>query len=308
MSNDSKAFTLEASDARLLAPNGNVVLADDTWVTDCGFYPWDPDAPQAFRYHPLFLRKRSPKLRRLAGLTLSLAGDYTAYSYGHWLLDSVPRLKLVEEAGYRLTDFDHIYFPCPGPVARRLAVKFCFRPDQLILEPWTDDVLCERLVATSHPGLPGFTPAFAAETLALAQNAAGQITSGRRIAILRDGYGRNLLNRSELYPLLLERGFELLDPRKDHDIPERCRDAEVIFSIEGSNAYDLLFARPGTRVLIITSPYHDTFPYPQSAAGAAGLRLFLLNGSPIPDVQANAQNDFLVAPSDLSRALDILLA
>ena len=304
-----RAFVLRAPSARLLAPDGSVVVGRDTWLTDCGFYPWS-DEHEAFRYHPLFKRKKSRPLRRWAGRTLALVGDYTAFSYGHWLIDAITRWHLVRAAGLDADAFDQVYLPCPGPVARRLAERLPIPSAKLITERAADDLCCEELTATSHPGWPGFVPAFAAELLrGLLPAAASNASAGpRRIAILRDGFSRNFANRDELYALLARRGFALLDPRRDEDIPARCAAADAIVSIEGSQAYDLLFARPGTRVLIITSPHHTTFPYPQSAAGAAGLELFMLAGRPASTAPQPLDTPFVVPAADFAAALDVLLA
>jgi hypothetical protein len=305
------AFVIEAREARVLEPDGTLVLADDTWVTDCGFYPWsETEDVIAFRYHHLPLRKKARPTRRLPGRTLVLAGDFTAHSYGHWLFDSITRWHLVEAAGYRPGDFERVYLPCPGPVARQLAHRLPFPPEKLILEAGACDLDCEQVVATNHPGWPGFVPAFAAHVLKdrLPAPLPPGTAPAPRIMIVRDGFRRNLANRAEIYPVLERHGFLLIDPRVTREVPAWCRQAEVIVSIEGSNAYDMLFARPGTKVLIITSPHHDTFPYPQSAAGAAGLRLYMLNASPTPGVPADSTSDFTLDPEEFARALALVLS
>lgn len=299
------AFVLEARHARLLSPGAAPILIDDTWVTDCGFTPWSPTR-EAFRHHALGLRKKPRPLLRLPGRTLSLACDFAAHSYGHWLIDSITRWALVEAAGLGSDDFDRVYIPCPGPVARRLAGRLPIPADKLLFEPAGGaDLECEVLFATSHPGWPGYVPAFASPLLRrLVPPAPGP---SLRLAILRDGFRRNFSNRDELYPLLRERGFALVDPRSASDLPELCARAEAIVSIEGSQAYDMLFAPAGSRALIVASPAHHTFPYPQSAAGSAGLDLLMLEGSSLRDGAPDTA-DFTVPPDLFARALDELLA
>jgi hypothetical protein len=271
------AFLLTARDARLLLPGGTLVLRDDTWVTDCGFFP-HRDFREAARYHPTMKRKKAQPARRFAGRTLSLASDYAIHSYGHWLIDSITRWQLIAAAGVNPAAFDHIYLPCPGDAARRIAEALPLPRAKLRSDPpGTNDVAFEELTVTSHPSWPGHVPSFAAPLLRGLSVTRPPTRRDRRLWLARDGFTRNFANTEELYPLLRERGFEIIDPRTTtENIPQLCREAECVAAIEGSQAYDMLFCEPGTRVLILCAPGQKTFPYPSSAAGSAGLELFLM--------------------------------
>ena len=298
------AFVLSTRDARLLLPGGTLVLRDDTWVTDCGFFP-HRDFREAARYHPTMKRKKALPPRRFAGRTLALASDYAVNSYGHWLIDSITRWQLVAAAGIDPAGFDHIYLPCPSAAARRMAEALPIPRDKLRSDPpGTNDVAFEQLTVTSHPSWPGHVPSFAAPLLRGLAVTQPPRRRHRRLWLARDGFTRNFANTEELYPLLRERGFDIIDPRTTpENIPQLCREAECVAAIEGSQAYDILFCEPGTRVLILCAPGQKTFPYPSSAAGSAGLELFLMMCT-----AASPGGPFILPRDVFAAALDELTA
>ena len=58
---------------------------------------------------------RRAEVRRCGAPLVSLGTDYAGSNYGHFLLDSLPRLALLEDAGVQLADADHVYRHRPRP-------------------------------------------------------------------------------------------------------------------------------------------------------------------------------------------------
>ena len=63
---------------------------------------------------------RRAEVQTVRGTLVSLGTDYAFGNYGHYLLDSLPRLALLEDAGVSIADADHVYVTVPGAHAARL--------------------------------------------------------------------------------------------------------------------------------------------------------------------------------------------
>ena len=87
----------------LFAPEGWVVGRDDYWLPE---HSWFGDSPGEAR-----LSLATREVRRFAGTGLTLASNWSFENYGHWLLDSLPRIHLFTQAGFSFADVDYIYCP-----------------------------------------------------------------------------------------------------------------------------------------------------------------------------------------------------
>jgi len=268
-----RPFVLRAEEGRLLGPDAWLVVRNDTFVYDCSFWG-HRDFRAARRWHAIFRRKRALPARRLEGRVLSLASDFAAFGFGHWLHDSLPRLLLLERVGLDPAAFDRIVLPGPDTASTRLLLERLGWPaHKLVTAPSTDDLTCAELTAVSFPGSPGAVSSLARD-LAIRLVPPGR--RRRRLYLSRAGFRRNLENEPELAAVFDELGFERCDPASDPAIVRKCAEAAIIVGIEGSQCLNALFAPEGAALVGIVPDGFAPLPYLQSLAGAAGLELYLL--------------------------------
>jgi capsular polysaccharide biosynthesis protein len=273
---------LSLADGRLLWPEASVVTADDALLTDTSFWALCDDG--RLHRHPLGRRWSAPPQRRLKGRVLSLASDHAGYSFGHLLLDALPRLGYVQRAGYRLDDFDWIVLPHPpSATADRLITAARLPRDRIINPRLREDFVCDELVCTTFPGWPGYyspeLPAFYRQLLGL------KPTRGTlRIYLSRQRQSRRrLAHAAEVEAVLARHGFETVYPESDPQVIDKCADADFIVGIEGSNFTNQVFAPPGGAVLLLLADNWHDLPYVYTVATAAGKAVFALNCAPVID-------------------------
>jgi capsular polysaccharide biosynthesis protein len=235
-----------------------------------------------------------------------MTSDSSYHNYGHFLLDAVPRLHLFEKAGLSLDDVDYIYCPLPTRSARRILERLGIPMERIIEPARRVAIKPETLLATSFPGTRrNYQPwlvAFLRERLT-----PDAVTPHRRLYVRRTEF-RRLVNEDELLPLLEAEGFETYNPVDHADPPRDFAEASVVVGVHGANLADVVFCRPGARVLEIVPLDHQE-PYYYAAADAAGLRYgYLVGDAAIPTPRSPNQSDVHVSLSDFKAALADTLA
>ena len=286
-------FVIERQRARLLAPGAWVVVEPDTFLYDTSFWGHRSLA-EARRWHQIFRRKKPRPLRRLEGRVLSLASDFAPHSYGHWLIDSLPRWLIAERAGLRAADFDMIYLPCPDtPSTRTLLAALGLPSGKLVRTPFTEDLEVGQLTATAFPGAAGGASALARE---MAVRLQPPRAPRRRLYLARDGHRRNFRNAAAIDAVLAEFGLEKCLPASDADTVSKCAEARIIFGIEGSQCFNALFAPAGGALVVVAPEGFHPLPYMQTIAGASGLKLFVIGARRVgPDAMCELEPDSLRA-------------
>ena len=273
LSSPQQPFVFTTEWGRLLHPGSWVVVSPDTFVTDTAFWG-HADLATARRWHAIFRRKRVFPGKQLAGHVLSLASDFAPWSFGHWLIDSLPRWKLALRAGLDLDTFNHIYLPSPDtPSTRLLISRLNVQSNRLLTTPPATDLHTELLTATSFPSSPGAACSLAREC-ATELNPPGK--HFRRLFLSRIGHRRNFADPEGVWKVLQRNGFEFCDPATDPEALAKCAEASVVFGIEGSQMFNALFAPSGGKMIVVGPDGFHPLPYMQSIAGAADLSLAII--------------------------------
>lgn len=105
---------LELSNPRVFGKHGWVFSEDGVLLPEHSWHGQDVGR--------MALPGSLPGGARLPGTTLSLASDFCHRSYGHYLLDSLPRMHLFLSAGFTLDDADHVL--CHRPPTAEAARHF----------------------------------------------------------------------------------------------------------------------------------------------------------------------------------------
>ncbi|MEZ0216428.1 MAG: DUF563 domain-containing protein [Rariglobus sp.] len=262
---------------RLLWPEYSVVTADDTLLLDTSFLALCDHG--GLHRHPLGARWRAPLQHRLDGRVLAITSDFAQRSFGHMVLDALPRLHHLRNAGLSVADFDWIVLPgLRSPTLDRLCDAAAIPSQRIYRTDTREDLVCDELTYVTFPGSPGVYPAETPEfyrRLLKLPAAAGH----RRIYLSRQRQARRrLTNEAEIESLLARNGFETVFPETDADTIRKCSEAAIIVGIEGSNMVNQVFAPPGGTVVLMVDDQWRDLPYVRSLAMACGNRFMAAVG------------------------------
>ena len=239
-------------------PNGVVLTHEgvvgpdpDTMVMDLGFV-------HQIEERELFRRAGDARRRGreyLPGTTLSMLQLYPS-NFSHNLMQGLPRLDLFRRA----VDFDavdRVLMNYSAPQVTRDAIaRVGFGPDRVVEVPdETPTLVCERLLAATclpqNGGTPPWALAFLRDLFAVTPSATS-VSAPRRIFVVRGtSDARGVVNHEELAAVLAARGFTELsmDGLTRDEQTAAFAAADVVVAVHGAALANLVFARPGTRVI-----------------------------------------------------------
>ena len=240
---------LEIEGARLVEPWGWIVRADDLLLRDHTWFSRQLDKPYFERLWAASQRATAP----LPGTTLSLLTDFGATNYAHFLLDALGRLGLVAAAGIDLAAVDRILVPKPcSENARRILAALPLPKEKIVSVDEGDAavLLPERLLAPTYPGVPCcYAPEPAEFLRSHVLGAAPATPPTTRLYVDRADGSRTLENGAEVIALMREHGFSIYNPSEHDDQPADFAAASVVVGAHGAGLANLVFCRPGTRIL-----------------------------------------------------------
>lgn len=303
---------LRLRDASVLGDHGWIFTAANRLIPDTtvhvDFSRWTP------RNHLPLLRGGA---RRLPGRTLSLLSNWSATNFYHMLVETIPRLELLFAAGWKWSDFDQILLPAfSTPTINRLLAPFALPAGKIIRVEWgsLNYFRTEELICTSFPGgRRTVLPEQINYLRGLHRPAPETGTPPRRLFVRRRARTRALRNEAELLPLLAARGFTIVDPAELPDVEAVFHGADFIVAPHGAALANLVFSRPGTKVLELI-PSDQAYPYFYTLCIHGGIGYdCLLGPSDLetprhPAAQWNSPSDFTIDTGAFACALDRLLA
>ncbi|MCX6936334.1 MAG: glycosyltransferase family 61 protein [Verrucomicrobia bacterium] len=294
--------------ARLRDADGHIITQNNELVFDAGF--WSRLRPRPDRDHSAYQLRKTPPAQHLPGLTVSIASDFAAGGYGHFVHDCLPRLRLLRLAGIDFTKADWIFCPrLPSATVDDLCADLGIAPAKLLNHRPGWDYLCDQLIATTYPGAVGtIAPrdAIFLETLGARWRQAPPFA--RRVYLARAGCARNFLNEAEALTVLRQHGFEIVDPAAGRTALEACANAAVIAGIDGANLSSLAFAPATARVLVIYPEQAPTLPYQLTLAASAGREVHLFGPVPANQVRRSYLEGFYVNPERFDACLATVCA
>jgi len=253
---------LELSRPLVYGKHGWIFSRDDFLLPEQSWYGEEVDR--------MPLPKRLPQGTSLPGTSLSLASDFAGHSYGHYFMDSLPRMHLFLTAGFTLDAIDHVL--CHRPPTAEAALHFSrlgVPPEKCVWLAEESAWRPERLLAPSFPGTrmnyPSWMAAFLKQALAPARS-----TAHRRLWIGRHGLRRNISNAGAVDRVIKEHGFEAYDVAAATNPADDFAAASVVVSPHAGSLADLVFCAPGTKVLELLPTDHAA-PYYYTLSLAAGL-------------------------------------
>ena len=282
-------------DAAVISPD-NRVYAEFTYVDEMG----------GIDHHSLFRRRRFPPAQPLAGWYATLSYP-SAFAYFHWLVESLPRMRLLEPY---LSALDGVFVPDPLPASMRESLLLLgLREQQLLPMRISSHYAPEHLLVPAYCAgldLPSWVPGYLRSRYVDA--AAGK--PERRIYLSRGKVGkRRLLNEDALLPILAQHGFETVHPQElgFQQQAQLYASAHCIVGPSGAALTNALFAAPGGKLGVL-QPHAGMGPHVfYSLASAAGLEYWELHGTIEAGATAPEHADFRVDPAAFAAWLQALV-
>lgn len=231
--------------------HGAVFTSADQFVPTFTRDPWGP------HLHQVWTCLRLPAPRRISGRALYLVTPEATDNYHHWMIDLLPRIGLVQRAGFSLSSFDHIILNHADrryqwETLEALGIRkeqviqinpsLRIQPDQLVvpsLKPSNEQMPAEHVQFLRQHFLKGATA-----------------RPNRRLFLSRkDAPSRKLKNEDEVFALLRSHGFESVS-LTGLSVVEQAHlfsQAEAIAGPSGAAFANLVFAPSGARVIEFAS-------------------------------------------------------
>lgn len=290
--------------ARVLGSEAAVISADNRVFAEFTYV----DAMGGIDSHSIFKRRRFPKAIPLAGWYATLSYP-SAFAYYHWIVESLPRLRLLEPHLDALTG---VFVPANLTESMKQSLyALGLRADQLLPMEIGSHYAPEHLLVPAYCAgldIPQWVPAY------LRSRILGDepIEKTRRIYLSRGRVGkRRILNEDELLPILKRHDFEVLHPQ-DLSFREQARAfaaAECIVGPSGAALANVVFASAGAKVVVL-QPHPKMGPHVfYSLASAARAAYWELHGVPGPHGGGDALEhcDFKINADDFDRMiLDVM--
>jgi len=246
-----------------------ILTKDDRILSS--FSAWMGRGPQD---NWLFKKLWLGPLHRYSGKSLLLVGHWNYY---HFLIEEMPRIWFAKEAGFEISDFDHFIMFSPIHASTRVVCeRLDIKKEKIIPLEKVPHVECEEFYFTSGPWYYGQTFALRARDFLLSLSQSAKTCHGRRIYISRErrGHGK-ISNENELFQELALIGFEKVTPEAlsfDEQIAT-FQQAEWIIGAHGAGLTNVIFSRPGCKLIEIRNPTYDANETYQTRGGNIFWRL-----------------------------------
>jgi capsular polysaccharide biosynthesis protein len=230
----------------------DVLTHDKRLLVDLSFYEPSMFLNEAAE-HPLLNHSLPDRSIKLSGALALLGSIHSGRNYFHWLFDGLARLALLERAGLKRSHIDGFIvsqasIPAVGQALRHFGIS-----DSSVIELADDAVLApEFLWASSSLRSTGFRRKFVCEWLRSNVVAEEYRCSLRRLYVSReDATERRMLNEDEIMSVLSRLGFEKVTLGSKSFLEQSAlfSDAAVIVAPHSASLANLVFCRPGTKVL-----------------------------------------------------------
>jgi capsular polysaccharide biosynthesis protein len=260
------------------ADGGCVVSQDDglVWTLSPTNYTFDMPLHQAFSRLMLTPPRRYRQVVHLATRLAKL-------NYFHWMMDCVPRFRLLKEPGIHLDEalhtmwlIDHSHLPFQLETLKALGIRehsvltphryLHIAAKTLIVPSYTNPTLDTSAITYSCQDVAFLRRLFHCQTPPDSTERIGRIYLARR--------GRRCVtNEQEVVSFLKKEGFSVLHC-EEFPVWKQAQifaSAEIVIGLHGSSFTNIVFCQPGARVIEIFSPDYIA-PYYWSLANIAQLR------------------------------------
>jgi capsular polysaccharide biosynthesis protein len=227
-------------------------------ITDAGYLFKDVSREFDQVKHSVFDQFKLIAAKNIKGLTAVLAAS-GGITYYHWLFDILPRINLLKKTGY-FDSIDHFIINYSDlPFQKQTLERAGVDLSKIIVcnDNWGFHIQAEDLILPSLPSNNNSPSLEACLYLReLYKNELAGDNTFKKLYIKRPP-GRCIINEDELLEILIPLGFEIIYPWKLTVAEQACffSQAEIVAGIHGADFTNLVFCKPGTRVIDIFSPH-----------------------------------------------------
>ena len=252
------AFVVVIPDGRVWGAKGAVLTPDNKLLWDVSV-----DYGITARSHPVFTEKRLPPVQSRKDTAAVLTFCASQYYY-HWMFDVLPRINLLRRKKIPIDKFI-LNFNGSLPFQMETLSRLGIPRAAIIACHKRFHLQARKLVVPSICGYTGHMPKWSCEFLRkefLPPNKAK--VSCKRLYISRENAGsRKVLNDDQVASILAKYGFEkmVLETLSVTKQAQLFASAEAIISPHGGGLTNLVFCRPGTKVLEFFSPNYVNVLY-----------------------------------------------
>ncbi len=247
-------FVLTLSNGRACGA-GDVVTRDNRLLLPVSPYIEKGAYERSFDNHPIFGTEGLRQPHKLRGRALLLAA-YAGRGFYHWMYDVLPRLQVFRDANMTLESVDHVLVNHYVSSFHMDTLSKLGVPRSKIRQlENAEHFEAEELIVPSLPGNTGQVPLWVCEFLRrefLSSKDKSQAPANKRIYISRTKAGhRQLENNDEIIKVLERFDFQIVH-LEDIPISEQAHlmaEADVVVSPHGAGLGNIVFCRPGTKVI-----------------------------------------------------------
>lgn len=303
-------FTLEIRDGVVTGDYGaNITPGGTLDYETSGYF-----GIRGWREHPLFLRSSLPPVDRLEGSLVALGTRGGSSNYYHFLLDVLPRWGIFQESCPGLVP-DHLFVPNETSYQRELLALLGLDTVNIVAPRVDRAVSADRVYVPALPNPLEIAPSWIVEWTREQLPAVATDDKPKRLYVTRGSvrHTRRLVDESEMWPMLERRGFTRIDAGElsVRDQIDHFAAADVIVGLHGAALTNLVFCRPGAKVLNIFAPNYVKHCFWAICDVIPDVTFQYLVGegpSPGPGRGMNGiQRDIRLAPDRLEQAVDRLI-
>ncbi len=274
--------------------------------------------------HRVFELEELPELEKIDGTVAVLSG-LSGNVYFHWMVDILPRLEILKIHGIDLAEIDWFLVNSYQQPFQRESLKILGIPEEKILESDRHPYIqAKQLIVPSFPGYLGWLPSWALEfhrrvffqTIkqeSKTENKPRKFYPERIYISRNNSRYRRVFNEEEVRSKLSQLGFVCISP-ESMTLTEQIAifaHAKVIIAAHGSGLTNIMFCRPGTKIIELVSPNYIRHYY-WVISQQLGLEHYYLKGEDFtcyPIRQLMYQNplteDIIVNLNSLEKVLKI---
>jgi hypothetical protein len=238
--------------AYVFSNNGNIISKDNKVFDEFCHYFNTTSVKKGYIFQPFITFKT--QVEKIRANTALIATPESS-NYYHWIMDSLPRLHLLEEF---INSIDYFIVPEKLHSFHIESLKYWgIEENRLIKMKKTDKLYFENLYVPSLPGSEGNSPLWAIKYLREKFLYFHDNSSPKNLVYFsrRNANERYILNEDEVIKLLVARGFKIYE-MSEYTLAEQIKisqNAKMIVSAHGAALTNLIFAS-NCQVLEIFSP------------------------------------------------------
>jgi capsular polysaccharide biosynthesis protein/exopolysaccharide biosynthesis predicted pyruvyltransferase EpsI len=218
-----------------------------------------------------FYKRKIHNVQRRQGKCLNLLTPWADINYGHFVLDCLTRLEIVENASpIKIEDFDYILLPkYNGDIYDTMIDFFKIPRNKIINGDESVQYQFEEMYSPSLRAMARISRVGSLNRIKEALSLRNDKPS-KRLYISRKGFSRNIRNEDEVWSLLKLYGFEKINPKQEGDSYNLFNSATVILGPHGAGLTNMFCCPKDTKIIELV-PYYHRYPWYMSLAHACNL-------------------------------------